>query len=313
MTVASHQERPGATLPDAAQRMALDTAAICFALTLPTVLVGFVDGRSLDGAGIWAKPLKFQLSLGLHWLTVAVLLSLLSDDVRQRAVTRLPLGLAAISTALEVLYITLQAARGRHSHFNVDTGLEAFLYYGIMGPAAVAIVGATAWLGGLIWRHPARHRRPGFVLGGVLGLILGSAATLLVAAPLAAGAIDGPGHWVGGLRSDEHGLPLLGWSTTGGDLRVPHFFATHLMQALPLVGWLADRLLPGRARMLVWAAAALGLLVTALTLAQAVTGQPFLGAASGSTGRAAERADGAPEAFMPNSGRRNRIGRTNPT
>ena len=81
---------------------------------------------------------------------------------------------------------------------------------------------------------------------------------------MAAGAIDGPGHWVGGLRSDEHGLPLVGWSTTGGDLRVPHFFATHLMQALPLTGWLADRLLPARARTLVWAAAALGLLVIAV-------------------------------------------------
>lgn len=274
-------ERPGATRLDSAQRIALDAAAICLALLLPTLVIALLDTRLLDGAGIWAKPLKFQLSLGLHWLTVAVLLALLSGEVRRGAVTHLPLGLAAFCTALEVLYITLQAARGRQSHFNVETSLESFLYYGVMGPAAVVIIVAAAWLGALIWRYPAPHRRPGLILGAALGLILGSAATLLVAAPLAAGVIDGPGHWVGGLRSDEHGLPLVGWSTTGGDLRVPHFFATHLMQALPLAGWLADRLFPSRARTLVWAAAALSLLVIAGTLAQAVSGHPFLGAASG--------------------------------
>ncbi len=145
-----------------------------------------------------------------------------------------------------------------------------------MGPAAVAIVVVTAWLGWLIWRNPVPHRRPGLVLGAALGLMLGSAATLVITAPLAAGAINGPGHWVGGLRSDAGGWPLFGWSTTGGDLRVPHFFATHLMQALPLAGSLADWIAPRRSRTLVWAAAVLGVLVTALTLAQAVAGRPFL-------------------------------------
>lgn len=275
------RKQAGATRLDPARDMAVDAAAICFALLLPTAVIALVDTRSLDGAGIWAKPLKFQVSFGLHLLTVALLLPLVAGDVRRRAITRVPVTLLAVGALLEVLYVTLQAARGRHSHFNVETGLESFLYYGVMGGAAVTIVVATAWIGGLIWRHPAPQRRPGLALGAALGLVLGSAVTLIVAAPLAAGAIDGPGHWVGGLRSDAHGLPLVGWSTTGGDLRVPHFFATHLMQALPLTGWIADWLRPGRARALVWAAAALGLLVTAGTLTQAVSGQPFLGVASG--------------------------------
>jgi uncharacterized membrane protein (DUF441 family) len=266
---------------DPARDMALDAAAICFALLLPTAVIALVDTRSLDGAGIWAKPLKFQVSFGLHLLTVVVLLPLMAGDVRRRAITRVPVGLLTVGALLEVLYVTLQAARGRRSHFNLETSLESLLYYGVMGGAAVAIVVATAWLGGLIWRHPASRQRPGLVLGAGLGLVLGSAVTVLVTAPLAAGAIDGPGHWVGGLRSDAHGLPLVGWSTTGGDLRVPHFFATHLMEVLPVAGWIGDRLLPRRARALVWATAALGLVVTAGTLAQAVSGQPFLGIASG--------------------------------
>ena len=76
-------------------------------------------------------------------------------------------------------------------------------------------------------------------MGAVLGLIVGSVVTLPATAPLAAGVIDGSGRWVGGVRTDATGLPIFGWSTTGGDLRVPHFFATLLLQILPLVGWIA--------------------------------------------------------------------------
>ena len=111
MTAPRRLDRPAATPLDPAQRMALDAAAICFALLLPTMVIGLVDTRLLDGASIWAKPLKFQFSFGLHLLTVAVLLSLLAGAVRRRAITLVPLGLATVCAALEVLYVTLQAAR----------------------------------------------------------------------------------------------------------------------------------------------------------------------------------------------------------
>ena len=70
---------------------------------------------------------------------------------------------------------------------------------------------------------------------------------------------------------------FFGWSTTGGDLRVPHFFATHAMQALPLAGWLADRVWPARARALVWLAAPAYSAVVIATFVQARAGIPFLG------------------------------------
>lgn len=257
-------------------RAALDAAVLCIALALSSVVALALDDRTLYGVNIWGKPLKFQLSFALHWLTVACLLHLVSPQAAQAPSLRWWLRIGAFSAVVEVLYISLQAARGRASHFNFSTPLETVLYYGLMGGAAVLMMLATLWAGVMVWRHaePA-HRSTGLWLGAVLGLVGGSIVTLLVTAPLAAGVIDGPGHWVGGLRTDANGLPVFGWSTTGGDLRVPHFFGTHLLQVLPLVGWIADRNGSAASRRWVWAVLAAGLLAVLATGAQALLGQPF--------------------------------------
>jgi hypothetical protein len=74
---------------------------------------------------------------------------------------------------------------------------------------------------------------------------------------------------------------LLGWDTTGGDLRIPHFIGLHALQVLPLLA-LALTLLPATARLaeqarvrlvLIGAAGYAGLF--ALTLWQALRGQPL--------------------------------------
>lgn len=259
-----------------AERMALATAALCAALVLPTLPALAIDTRTLNDISVWAKPLKFQFSFALHWLTLAVLLRCMDTPARESGATLWLLRAAALSTLIELLYITLQAARGRASHFNFDTAVERLMYFGVMGPASVVIVGVTAWLGYRVWRHPQPGTGRGLVLGAALGLFLSGLVTLLVTAPLAAGAVDGPGHWVGGIRSDAHGLLLFGWSTTGGDLRVPHFFATHLLQVLPLAGWLADRIAPRRVLGCVAAASGLGLMLVAWALWQALSACQFL-------------------------------------
>ncbi len=250
--------------------------ALLLALALPTLLVLPLDARTLDGASIWAKPLKFDLSLGLHLLTLFILIRLLPVAERARPWINNIVLAGVLASLFEALYIALQAARGRRSHFNVDTALEAFLYFGAMGTGAVLIVVSAFCIGWLIWRRGDRHGGAGLHRGAMLGLMLGAVATLLVASVLSSGVVAGLGHWVGGMRSDADGLMLAGWSTRGGDLRVPHFIATHLMQALPFTGWLADRLHPARATQWVNGAAVLGLLLVAATFWQAVSGIPLI-------------------------------------
>jgi len=76
-------------------------------------------------------------------------------------------------------------------------------------------------------------------------------------------------------------MPVTGWSTTGGDLRITHFVGLHALQALPLVAvllaLLAARVVVLRAEAvrvrLVLVASAGYAVLTLVTLWQALRGQ----------------------------------------
>jgi hypothetical protein len=73
---------------------------------------------------------------------------------------------------------------------------------------------------------------------------------LFLAGSVIGGAMVARGQSVVGVAPGGPGLPLLNWSTTGGDFRVAHFLGIHALQILPIAGWFIDRLkgLPRRAK-----------------------------------------------------------------
>lgn len=264
----------GPMAQSSAERLLIVAIGLQVALALPSLAALMLDDRLLNGVSVWSKPLKFQASLVLMLGTILLLLPLIEITVRNGWGVWLACLTACVTASGEILYITLQAARGRASHFNAETPIES-LAYGMMGIGAALLVLASLAIGLFLLFRPAPDASSGLHLGGAWGLILGSVLTLLTAFALGSGQIGGPGHWVGGVRTDAGGLFLFGWSRSGGDLRVPHFFATHIMQALPIVGLILELVVPRLVVSGLLAAGTLSIAVVAGTFIQAVNGRPF--------------------------------------
>lgn len=246
--------------------------AFVAALAVPTLLAYGFDDRLLHGVSVWSKPLKFEAALIAHFATLLLLAPLLSTKTMSSRLLRWSMLAAATMTVLEIAYITLQAARGRASHFNIDTPLEQTLY-SAMGLGATVIVVGSAIFGWLIWRsRPAGDDgKTGVRTGAMLGLMIGSVLTLAIGGYLGSQT----SHWIGGDLTDATGMPVTGWSTTGGDLRPAHFLATHMMQVLPVVGLLADRMRAPAA--LLWLATAVYVALIATIATRALMGVPLIG------------------------------------
>jgi hypothetical protein len=158
-------------------------------------------------------------------------------------------------SVFEMIYIVFRAARAEASHFNTGSPLAEVLYTA-MGAGAVLILLATAAIGVVILRLGPKD-----LLGRTTGLSFLAAAAATIWTGLAIGGMGS--HWIGGDRTDATGLPLLGWSTTGGDLRSAHFIGLHVMQLLPAAALTGSLRLVSAAAIL-WAAAFLAAAVLAL-------------------------------------------------
>jgi hypothetical protein len=197
------------------------------------------DDRILIGAPIWLKPFKFAVSIGLYFVTWAWMTSLLEKGTRLARYTSNAL---VVIMAVEYPILVVQVLRGRASHFNVATPLDTALY-SIMGVSIAGLWICTFVLTVLLVRTPIRDAasRWAIRLGGMISLA-GMAVGFLMISPTAAqirSIKDGTFQGVAGAHSvgvEDGGpiMPITGWSTTGGDLRIPHFVGMHALQALPL-------------------------------------------------------------------------------
>ena len=249
----------------------LATALVLVALFVLTGIVQRFDTRLLDGSSVWAKPLKFQLSLAIHFATLALVVSWLSPENRAGNLLWWAAVASVAATAFEVGYIMLQAARAQHSHFNVGTPLASALY-SAMAIGAVLITVAAA-VPGLLILADRSEIAPALRIGTAIGLIGGTILTLVVAFRMG-GALD---RFVGVEPPGAIRMPLTGWSLSVGDRRVPHFFATHMMQVVPFAGWVLSLALPAIvATVAVLVVAAAYVALTLFLFAQANAGHPIL-------------------------------------
>ena len=243
-------------------------------LSLPTALLAQLDTRLLHGVSVWLKPWKFQVSVGVYLLTLCLFMAGLPASDQRGRWARVLVGTAVACGLFEVAYISWQGLLGQASHFNFSSAFHRTMYT-LMGAGAVLLTTSSLVLAVLIARAPDYGSAPALRLGIVLGLVLTWILGLGFGAYMGGQAT---GHWVGGAATDAGGLPVVQWSRTAGDLRVPHFFGIHAMHFVPFFAWLVGmaRLPGGVGKLLVWAGAAAFAVLTVATFVQARAGLPFM-------------------------------------
>ncbi|OKI64003.1 hypothetical protein [Micromonospora sp. CB01531] len=241
--------------------------------------VGIVaDSRVLTGVPIWLKPFKFSVSFVLYGTTLAWMLSLLP---RRSRVAEWAGTVIVAMGVMEMAVIVGQVLRGTTSHFNGTTPLNGILF-SLMGAAIMVLFTAHLVIGIVVLRQPIADRVGKYAVGLGLGLtLLGMLVAIPMVLPSQEPGIEGiSGAHSVGVPDGGPGLPLVGWSTTGGDLRIGHFVGMHALQALPILAMLLGRFLGRldertRARLVVVAGGAYGALTMLFTW-QALRGQPLL-------------------------------------
>lgn len=228
-------------LPPSRWHRPLLVLGILLAVLTVVALIGYlVDDRDLLGVNLWEKPLKFAISGVLYAVTWAWLIG---HFTRWQRAAWWAGTVIAVTLAIELIVIVGAAIAGLTSHFNVSTPLATTLW-SIMATAITTLWVATFVAGMALWRNPgADPARQAAIRTGVAISLLGMGLAFLMTGPTADQLADFQGiagaHAVG-IADGGPGLPLLGWSTIAGDLRIGHFIGMHALQAMPLLALLLE-------------------------------------------------------------------------
>ena len=227
-----------------------------------------VDDRILLGVSPWLKPVKFAVSITIYVWTVAWLLG----DVRAGAPGLARFISVGTSAAMlcEIAGIALQSLRGTTSHFNERTAFDS----GVFGLMGTMILLSTLLAAALLFLYctVSTDLPSPYVWAVRLGLVL-----FLFGSGVGPMMVRRGAHAVG-VPDGGPGLPLVNWSTKGGDLRVAHALGLHALQILPFAAWallVAGRLSGPQQTAVVFGLAAVLALAMAAVLRQALAGQPF--------------------------------------
>jgi hypothetical protein len=240
--------------------------AIHFALFVLMLVAAAFDDRQVLGVNVWIKPIKFAISIAIYVWTLAWILPSAPGPRWTHGVIRWGVSVAMLA---EMACIALQSARGRRSHFNEATTLDAAIF-STMGTLIAFNTCLEAFLLALFLRR-VTSLAPAYLWGIRWGLLLGMFAAAVGGVMVSHGA-----HTIGA-KDGGPGVWLLNWSTTAGDLRIAHALGLHALQILPLVGWLLSRRMSTRQSVTVVTMIAVAYsAVACLILVEALAGRPNL-------------------------------------
>lgn len=255
-------------------------------LLAATILLSILDSRLITGAPAWVKPMKFAISTILYAGTLAWMLSFVTGHPR---LVRWIGGLTALGFLVELVGISIQAARGVRSHFNVGTVFDGAIF-SLMGTFVMVIWVMNIVTAVLLMRQKMDNQpfawalRLGLLVtavGSILGFLMTMPTPGQLAAMQAGEVVSIVGAHSVGVADGGAGLPFVGWSTEGGDIRVAHFVGLHALQIIPLLGIFVNRrfrqrLSDGRRTALVFVGGLGYLGLVLLLLWQALRAQPLI-------------------------------------
>lgn len=256
-------------------------------LFLAISVVGLLtDSTQIVGENAWIKPMKFGISSAIYGITLLWMMQFLDES--KKRVTQIAAWIISLGLIIELAAIYLQAYRGIRSHFNITTQLNANIY-SLMGTTIFLIWVCTIIIGVRLLQQDIQPTALGAsIRWGLLASIIGMALAFLmisstpqqIASQEAGEPVVELGAHSVGVDDGGAGLPFVGWSTTGGDLRIGHFVGLHGLQVLPLLGlWLSNRpvALPAKKQRRLIALAGIGYIGTTFLLTwQALRGQSII-------------------------------------
>ncbi|WP_344843948.1 hypothetical protein [Kribbella ginsengisoli] len=276
--------------PRRLHRPLIAVAAAASVLVLIGIVGALFDDRQLLGHPIWMKPLKFSISFAAYCVTLAWFLSL---QTKARRLGWWMGTFVALGIAAELAIIVGQVAvRGRQLHFNQSTPTDT-LFHDLMATTiyvvyiAVFVIAVQLLFdkpGDKALRWSIRLALGTTLVGMLLGSLMFRATPAQEKAIAATGREDFFGAHSVGVEDGGPGMPITGWSTQGGDLRIGHFLGIHSLQLIPLVALgliLLARQFPvlrpeGPRTALVWIAAAAYAGLVWLTIWQAQRGESLV-------------------------------------
>lgn len=247
------------------QKPLMIAGSLFFALFIILTIISMFDSQEVMGINRWIKPMKFSISLTIYLWTLAIYLFFING--KERAKKNIAHGAIAMMVG-EIVLIILQAWRGTTSHFNIATLFDGMIFQAMGLMIAVNTI-LIIYL--LVLYFRVQIDLPESIIWGmrfgIILLLLASAEGGLMSAMLR--------HNVG-VADGGAGLPIVNWSTKGGDLRVAHFVGMHAFQAVPFFAFTLEKYKIKSATAWTFVFAAVYFAIFTGIFVQAMLGKPLL-------------------------------------